>query len=251
MFYLAGIGLNHIEQIKKNLIIQELLSKCKYCYVDVYTNYIDETTLTIFESLNVHKADRSFVESLEILNKANKEDVCLFVSGDPLYATTHSSLLIECKKRNIDFNVIHNVSVSQVAISLSGLNSYKFGRTVTLTKVNFQKSDKSEPLKDSNYSYIINNYKNNFHTLILIDPELSTTEPFEIFKNYKRIYKQLGNQLLVMSRLGNDDQKIVYTDYKDYEILIKNNLIKKPFCMILPAKNLHFSEVEFLETFYK
>lgn len=250
MFNLVGLGLNHIEQIKKNGLIHDILQESEECYIDVYTNTIDDQTLTILKALNVNKADREFVESFKILENAKIRNVSLLVSGDPLFATTHNILLLECKKRDIPFRIVNNLSIYLAAISLSGLNNYKFGRTITLTKPENKFSENHDELLNylnSTIEFLITNYANNLHTLILIDPNMELKDVIRIYSIFKEKYIELPENLLIMSRLLNDDQYIAYKNYKHFDDI----KIKKPFCIILPAKNLHFIEKEFLDTFYK
>ncbi|MEM3609917.1 MAG: diphthine synthase [Candidatus Anstonellales archaeon] len=250
MFNLVGLGLNHIEQIKKNALIQEILHESEECYIDIYTNTIDSQTLTILRALNVKTADREFVESFKILENAKNKNISLLVSGDPLFATTHNILLIECKKRDIQFRVVNNLSIYLVAISLSGLNTYKFGRTITLTKPEIKVSENSDDLLKylkSTLEFLMINYNNNLHTLILIDPNMELKDVISIYSIMKEKNKELPEKLLIMSRLLNEDQYIEYQNYNNFD----DKKIKKPFCIILPSKCLHFVEKEFLDTFYK
>jgi len=48
--------------------------------------------------------------------------------------------------------------------------------------------------------------------------------------------------IIVCSRLGTNDKKIVYGNIED----LKNEKIKAPFCIIIPSE-LHFLEEEALE----
>ena len=68
----------------------------------------------------------------EILELARNSPVALLVVGDPMQATTHIDLESHCDEQSIEFSVIPGLSATSLAVSLSGLQSYRFGRQVTL-----------------------------------------------------------------------------------------------------------------------
>jgi hypothetical protein len=70
-------------------------------------------------------------EQETFLEKARKNDIALFVPGDPLIATTHIDLVFEAKRRKIPVKIIHNASIFS-AIGEAGLQIYKFGKTATV-----------------------------------------------------------------------------------------------------------------------
>ena len=98
-----------------------------------------------------------------ILGEAEQKYVVLAVAGDPMIATTHVNLVIEAAKRKIDYKIISGLSGIQASISLSGLQVYKFGRTVTLT----YPQQYYKPL--STIKAIRDNMERGLHTLVLLD----------------------------------------------------------------------------------
>jgi len=85
------------------------------------------------------------------------------IVGDPMQATTHVDLEARCNEMNINFNVVPGITATALAVSLSGLQSYRFGRQVTIP---FSYGDY---LPYSPLEMICNNYENNLHTLVLFD----------------------------------------------------------------------------------
>ena len=82
------------------------------------------------------RAMRPMVEEpSEILSLAREKSVALMVVGDPMQATTHVDLESHCAEQGIDFSVIPGLSATSLAVSLSGLQSYRFGRQVTLIRL--------------------------------------------------------------------------------------------------------------------
>ena len=98
----------------------------------------------------------------KFLPKAIDSDVALIIVGDPLSATTHISLLKECKERNIKWRVIHASSIYS-SLCETGLFAYKFGKSASI------------PYPEKNYSptsffdIIEANWKNNAHTIVFLD----------------------------------------------------------------------------------
>ena len=99
----------------------------------------------------------------ELLRLARSSTVALLVVEDPMQATTHVDLLLRAKDAGLDTEMIPGISVTTMAITMSGLQSYRFGRQVTLP---FPYGDY---LPVSPLRYILDNRSRNLHTLVLLD----------------------------------------------------------------------------------
>ncbi len=225
MLYIIGLGLN-----EKSISLEglEAINKCKEIYLEDYTVEFPYE-IKILEKIVNKKAipaDRNFVESFEIIEKAKAEIIALLVYGSPLFATTHIALVHECKKQNIACEIIYNASILD-AVAETGLQLYKFGKITSIP--NFESKSFLETIKE--------NQKINAHSLILVDIGLG----------FKRALEKLGKineKIIVCSRLGTRDKKIIYGIAKELE----NRDINAPFCFIIPGK-LHFMEEEVLKRF--
>src|SRR5574343_531174 len=99
MLYLIGIGLNE-KSISKEAF--EIIKKSKKVYIEGYT--VDfpyefselEAQIGKFEILG-----REDVESEKLIEESKKHDISLLVYGSPLFATTHITLLNDCKKAKV------------------------------------------------------------------------------------------------------------------------------------------------------
>ena len=110
----------------------------------------------------------------ELLRLARSSVVALLVVGDPMQATTHVDLLLRARDAGLDTEIIPGISATTLAITLSGLQSYRFGRQVTLP---FPYGDY---LPVSPLRYILDNKGRNLHTLVLLDLDptgLGVTSP--------------------------------------------------------------------------
>ena len=107
---------------------------------------------------------RDEVESPKsMLDEARSSAVALLIVGDPMQATTHIDLEERCAEEGIGFHVIPGLTATALAVSLSGLQSYRFGRQVTIP---FSDGDY---LPTSPFEMICRNKEAGMHTLALLD----------------------------------------------------------------------------------
>ncbi|MBU3912886.1 MAG: diphthine synthase [Nanoarchaeota archaeon] len=227
MFYLIGLGLN------LNSLTREALSalkKCKKIYLENYTVDFPYTLEELREETGeFEEVGREFVEKEEFVLEARKKDIALLVYGDVLAATTHISLVLRCEKEEIKYKIIHNAGIFN-AISETGLQMYKFGKTASLPKwqENFTPDSFAEIIRD--------NLKIKAHTLLLVDIGLDFKKAREELRTACGNKKVFLDKILVCSSMGTDKKKIYYERL--------DNLpedIERPFCLIIPS-NLHEME---------
>lgn len=238
MLYIIGLGLD-LKDI--SLRAMEALKKCNKVYLEIYTTFLPYKKIELEKVIGkkVAIAVRETVEnkSKEFVKEAKKKNVALLVYGDPLAATTHISLLQEAKKLKVPVKVLHNSSIFS-AITETGLQIYKFGKTTSIPK--WQKG--YEPMRF--YDIVKDNLKINAHTLLLVDIDLDFSEALH---ELDKASKGEVDNIIVCSRLGTDEQHIIYSKLK--KLLRKTPKVKEPFCFIVPS-SLHFTEAEFLETLF-
>lgn len=175
MLYLIGIGLNPRQLTREALTA---IKQSYFVYFEEYTSqYADGTIQELgdFLSTRIEKFSREEIEqnTSVLINKAKRENVALLVFGNALFATTHIQLLLECKKADVPFKFIPGISV-QSYLSLTGLDSYKFGRIVTIVSP-------SKIYKPSSfYEPIAENHKIGLHTLCLLDIKTDDLQPMNV-----------------------------------------------------------------------
>ena len=168
MLYLIGLGVcGDITEKGK-----EAIKKADEVWIDAYTTSYDEEVVNeiIGKIKKMGKkvviAKREMLESNEVFDNAKNKNLAICCFGDPLFATTHISLLVEAKKRNIKYVVIPNAGIIN-AVFMLGLSPYRFGETVTIGK--WQEDYKP-------YLWIgkiERNLRSSLHTICLIDPLIS------------------------------------------------------------------------------
>jgi len=241
MLYIIGLGLDKKDLTLKGL---EAVKGCKKVYLENYTSTLPCSVPELEKIINkkIILADRSFVEEKnDIIQEAKEQDVALLVMGDPLSATTHAEILLRAEKMKVKIAVVHSVSIFN-AISETGLQLYKFGKTASIPT--WQPNFKPE----SFYDIIKDNLKINAHTLLLIDIGLDVGEALSYLKEISDKQKEkdsiTNKPLLICSKIGTENQKIVAGKL--------DNLLGKrfdlPACIVIPSK-LHFLEEEALKKF--
>lgn len=237
MLYLIGLGLNERGIGREGL---ETVARCKRIYLEDYTADLPFTSHQVEEMIGkkVLVANRSKVESLEIVDEAAKMDVALLIYGSPLTATTHITLIEECRASGVKFKILHNASIFD-AVAETGLQIYKFGKVASMPA--WKKS--FEP--DSFMDIIKENQSIEAHTLLLIDIGLEFRDAWDQLKLSSKKHEFTLKNLVVCQAMGTKNQKILYRSMDELETF---SGVKKPYCIIIPGK-LHFMEKEVLKNF--
>ncbi len=194
--------------------------------------------------------DRQFVEDgSKILGEADAKKVVLAVLGDPMIATTHNELRVRGIKLGIETRVIHSATIASAAASASGLHSYKFSRTVTVTRESVGKLTQA-------YHILHENLLEGAHTLLLLEYDVQSGEgvsPADALAglllaegNFKRGVVGEGTFAILLSRLGREDAGIAAGTFVE---LSKKEVGGPPHCLVIPGK-LHFTEVEAISAIF-
>lgn len=252
MLSLVGLGLWDEEDISLKGL--ERAKNADRVYIELYTSKwygnIKEFERMIKKEIKILNREDLEEKSSEFLEGVKGKKVVLLVPGDPLIATTHSSLLTDAKKKGIKTEIIHNASIYS-AIAETGLHIYRFGVTITIPFP--EKTSDQLPL--STYERIRMNKKRDLHTLLLLDvisEKEKYMEPNEGMQILLNAEEKMGKdvftedtEIVVFGRAGSEKPLIVFGKVKD---LMNKDFGQPPFVIILPAR-LHFSESEYLEFF--
>ena len=274
MLYLIGLGLCNEKDITVKGL--EYIKQSDYIYMEYYTSIlgIDSTKLEEYYGKKIILADREMIEigfDKEILEKAKSSKVSLLVVGDPFSATTHIDLYLRCIHEGVKVEVVNNASILN-SIGITGLSLYRFGETVSIPFF----TEKWRPY--SFYDKICRNYKNDLHTLILLDIKVKEISEENLAKG-KKIYEKprfmtvnqaleelleasekseivLENKGLInednlcygVARIGSENQIIKAGKIKD---IIKYDFGKPLHSVVLCAKTLSSIEKEVVEFYSK
>ncbi|HLD42052.1 MAG TPA: diphthine synthase, partial [archaeon] len=132
MLYLIGIGLSSADLTVGGI---EAGKAADELYIEQYTSLWKGSAADLEKAFGKKPIllKRKDMEegSAALVEKSKGKNIAILIPGDPLSATTHIELLLECKKQSVPYNVFHSVSIFS-AIAETGLQLYKFGRTVTV-----------------------------------------------------------------------------------------------------------------------
>ncbi|RLG90092.1 MAG: diphthine synthase [Thermoprotei archaeon] len=210
IFIGAGLSINHltIEAI-------EWLKKADKIIIDSYTNIIPDFSIDkLFKIIGTRKdviiANRSMLEGIsikKIVEEAQKLNLAILVPGDPFIATTHDAIRVEAIKHGVQVKTINGLSIYSLAPSRTGLQAYRFGKTVTLVY--------PEAFKPySTIETIYDNLSRNLHTLLLLDLKLEENKAMTINEAVDILMdldedRKLNNIIAVgLARIGCKDEKI-------------------------------------------
>jgi diphthine synthase len=219
---------------------------CDTLYAELYTTVLDTDTqrLSALIGKPVKPLPRSSYEETSdaLMDEAKDSSVGVLVGGDALSATTHTSLLLEARKKDVPTKVIHGSS-ALTAVAETGLSIYKFGRTVTLPLT------EKGPL-DTVLRTLEENREHGLHTLVLLDLDaeadhyLTINQAITYLLEAERPETFNGEILVVgVARLGREDNVIRAGRASD---LADHDFGAPPQALIVPGR-LHFIESEALK----
>jgi diphthine synthase len=238
-----GISLHGIDEVKTAHAV----------FAEFYTSLMPELSISKLEKLAGKRINvltrRDLEEDLgnKILEAAEKEKVVFLVPGDPLMATTHVDLRIRAEKQGIETKLVHGASIISAVIGLSGLQNYKYGRSVTVPF-----SEQGQQIIETPYNVIKANKKMGLHTLCFLDfkPEeeryMTVKEGLEVLL---KVEKQQNGRIVTMKTLAvgiaraGSNASIVKADC--VRKLLKFDFGTVPHSIVFPGK-LHFMEAKAL-----
>lgn len=239
MLYLIGLGIWDEKDMSLHGV--EACKKADKIYCELYTAAWggDIERLEKIVGKRIEIVERPDVEerSDKIIEEAKSRNIALLAPGDPLTATTHVHLIMECKQKGIEFEIVHSSSI-HTAIAKTGLQLYKFGRAATVTT----------PAKgygtEGFYDVLAKNQKQGLHTLLLLDRDMGTKQALEILKGIgSKKKRKLLKYAIICSAIGSENERLIYGKIDE----IIDIELPAPAVVIVPGK-LHFMEKEFLET---
>jgi len=247
MLTMIGLGLGGPNSITMDGVIA--LSMSDYIFYETYTSPIHSETLEWVKLKSqkepIHLSRSQVEEPAELIEFAKEKMVALLIVGDALSATTHVSLLLDCKKNNIEYQVIHNASVLTAVAAILGLQHYNFGpvATLVLPEGNYRPLSPIDKIKG--------NMKNGNHTLVLLDIKADQPDKEPIYMKASDAAEQiieagLSEEIKVAAaaRVGRESQTLWYGKLKELKEL---DLGEEPHSLVVPSR-LHFTEKEFLES---
>jgi len=250
---LVFIGLGLGSERSMPVVGLDMARKADLVFAEFYTSLMPGLDLANLQEMigkSIMVLSRSDVEEhaeKKLLDQISGKNAVFLVPGDPMIATTHIDLRLRAEKAGIKTDVIPAASIFSAVCALTGLQAYKFGRTVTLPHVD----SKSPP--ESPYEYIRANLEIGLHTLILLDLVAERKYYMTISEGLEYLSRIESNRkegvirddaiFVGVARAGIEDAMVKTGAMND---LRRANFGGPPHCLIMPSK-LHFMEAEALQ----
>ena len=252
---LIFIGLGLYDELGLSLRGQMEARVCDHVFAEFYTSImpglsLEKLTQVIAKPIEVlSRWDLEEDPEHKILSKARSGKVAFLVAGDPMVATTHVDLRLRAQKAGIGTRIIHGASVASAAAGVTGLQSYKFGRTVTMPV------SRDNELPESVYAGLSVNFDAGLHSLILLEVDVEGGQQVTIAEALERLlaFSARSKDRLVkpeslfvgLARLGGPEMIVRASTASD---LMRLDFGQPPYSLVFPSK-LHFVEAEALQAF--
>lgn len=253
MAELVFIGLGLHDEYGLSLRGKREATSCDYLFAEFYTSVMPGLNLENLEKTvgkPVHVLSRAEVEEEAeqvILPRASVGKAGFLVPGDPMVATTHVDLRLRAHKAGIRTRIVHAASVGSAAAGVTGLQSYKFGRTVTIP------ASWQGELPESVHLTIKRNISSGAHSLVLLEVDVENNRHITIPEALRQLIdaskrsqdSAISHETLIVgiARLEAPDMKIKAGTVSELE---QTDFGKPPYAMIFPGQ-LHFVEAEALQ----
>ena len=253
---LVFVGLGLVDEFDISLRGIEFVKQADFVFAEVYTNQMPSLSFEKLREIAGKDIRILLRDDLEgnmgktILEKAKSSQVVFLVPGDPFVATTHIDLRILAEKNGISTHVVHGTSIVSAAMSVSGLQNYRFGKSVTIPFVY------EEELPQTPLDVIGENKSRDLHTLCFLDIDaeksrfMTVNESLSLLlsANKRRNAKVISLDTLAvgLARIGWEKEIVKANRVRE---LINYDFGEPPHLVIFPADRLHFMEAEALRRF--
>jgi len=247
----VGLGLHDEKDISLRGL--EEVRKADAVFAEFYTSLMPGLSVQKLERLaekRITVVSRKILEEEDgkpILEEAKKGKVTFLVPGDPLIATTHVDLRIRAERQGIKTRVVHGSSIVSAVMGLSGLQNYKYGRSVTIP---FPEGFTPE----TPYRVIMENRIMRLHTLCYLDIKAEEQRYMTIKEGLQALLDMekrkmrhvitLSTLVLGVARAGSENPTVKAGYVGD---VMNHEFGPPPHILVFPA-DLHFMEAEALIT---
>ena len=251
---LVFVGLGLYDEKDVSLRGLEEIRKADAVFAEFYTSLMPGLSVQKLERLagkRIMVVSRRILEEEDgkpILEEAKKGKVAFLVPGDPLIATTHVDLRISAERQGIKTRVVHGPSIVSAVMGLSGLQNYKYGRSVTIP------FPEGGSISETPYRVIMENRMMGLHTLCYLDIKAEEQRYMTIKEGLQSLLDMekrkrghvitLSTLVLGIARAGSHNPTVKAGYVGD---VMNHNFGPPPHIIIFPAK-LHFMEAEALIT---
>ncbi len=242
MITFVGLGLWDAKDISIRGL--EAVKKADRVYAEFYTSKlsaeIGDLEREFGRGIEILERKDLEEESWKIVNEGAEKNLVILVPGDPMIATTHSSLMVEAKRKGVDVKIIHNASIISAVAGVTGLHAYRFGKTATVSYPHRNVISKT-PL-----DVVKQNLSINAHTLLLLDLNPDPMTIPEAVDILEKIDDGVLNHFAVgVARVGGNSFVVCDNFYS----LRDHAFGDPPHTVVVLGRTVHITEYEFLREF--
>jgi diphthine synthase len=247
---LTFIGLGFFDEYDVSVRGLEAIRKADVVFFEMYTSILTGTTISRLEEYYGKKITPLYREDVElhpepIFDAAASGNVVFLTAGDTMIATTHADIRIRAAEREIPTRIIHGASIITAVCGLSGLQNYRFGKSVSVP-FPYKKWFPTTPIE-----VISANLAQNLHTLVFLDIQKDKERYMKIAEAVDLLEEQASHMktsipLYVGIARAGSDNPVVHAG--NAEEMRKYEFGTPLHIMIIPGK-LHDIEREYLARF--
>ena len=248
MLTFVGLGLFDEEDV--SLRGADAIRSADTVFLEVYTSVLMGASIEKLEAFYGKKITPLIREDVEvhpekIIEAARTGNAVFLTGGDSMVATTHADIRIRCEEAGIPTKIIHGASIMTAVCGLSGLQNYRFGKSVSVP-FPYGKWFPMTPIE-----VITENLGRNLHTLVFLDIQKDKERYMKISEAVPLLEEQAARKgvsiplFIGIARAGSASPVVHAGDaeeMKTYDFGVPLHI------MIVPAE-LHDMEREYLEKF--
>ncbi|MDR2944988.1 MAG: diphthine synthase [Methanosarcinales archaeon] len=250
---LTFIGLGLFDERDISLKGFEAVQSADLVYLEFYTSYLMGTTIEKMEAFYNRPILRLMREDVEQnpdwLENAKTQNIVFLTGGDTMASTTHVDLRIRAEDMGIETRLIHGASITSAVFGLSGLQNYRFGKSVSIP-FPYVSSRKNRVVTETPYDTIKFNQESGLHTLVFLDIDrergyMTVSEALALLLEIeeKRQEGVMKDRIAVgIARAGSDDVRVI-ADFADQ---VNAFDLGGPLHILIIPGRLHFIEAEAL-----
>lgn len=250
---LTFIGLGLFDEHDISLKGLEAVRAADLVYAEFYTSCLMGTTPEKMEELygkEVRLLSREDVEQQpDWLEEAKTKNVVFLTGGDTMVSTTHVDLRLRAKKLGIETLLIHGASITSAVSGLTGLQNYRFGKSVSIPHPYVSKRG-NLVITETPYDTIKQNSELGLHTLVFLDIDkdkgyMTVNRALELLLEVekRRAEGVMSHAVAVGIARAGSKQPVVKADYAEE---LQNFDFGYPLHILVIPGKLHFLEAEAL-----
>ena len=247
---LTFIGLGLFDEYDVSVRGMNAIKSADTVFLEVYTSVLTGSSLERLEAFYGKKIIPLYRDDVEIhadtiLDAAKTGNAVFLTAGDSMVATTHSDLRIRAANRNIPTKIIHGASITTAVCGLSGLQNYRFGKSVSVP-FPYGKWFPMTPIE-----VISANLKENLHTLVFLDIQKDKERYMKISEAVELLEEQCsraGEEIPLyvgVARAGSPEPVVHAGNAEE----MKSFDFGSPLHILIVPATLHDIEKEYLQRF--